>query len=93
MKYEALCANPLKVFRELFKFANMCWDEQIEKYIIEKSSEKRQNRNREKAVYTTSRNSKQMINVWRNQITEPDMLLMRSAYLSFDVPFYPLSDW
>ncbi len=92
VKYEALCANPLKVFRELFEFSDLCWDERIEKYIIEKSSEKHQNSNQAKAVYTTSRSSKQMINVWKDQITEPDMLLMRSAYLSFDVPFYPLSE-
>jgi len=94
VKYEALCANPLEVFRELFEFAELGWDKQIENIILHKSSEKYLNSKRfGKGAYTTLRSSKNMVDSWRGNISEKNLQLIQSAYFSFDVSLYPISEW
>ena len=87
--YEDLCSRPMDIFQELFAFANLRWNERIEKFIRDKSK----NGDRGQ-FYTTTRNSKKMIDVWKGKIPEDNLHDLKETYGAFDLPWYrSSSDW
>ena len=81
--YEELCADPIRVFPELFNFAGLTWDRKIENLIRQRSSGgDTQN------PYSTSRNSRSMINAWKGKVSSEEVNRLQSAYRQFDLPWY-----
>lgn len=85
--YEDLCANPIKGFLDLFDFTGLCWDEKIRTLIIEKSI----NGNGDNP-YSTARDSKKMINSWKDKISKEELNRLKAAYSIFDLPWYNSPD-
>lgn len=83
VRYEELCAEPLKVFRSLFNFACLKWDKKIEKFIQDKTSA----RNREQ-LDSTSRDSLRMIEAWKGQVSKQEIEKLRKGYGAFSLPCY-----
>lgn len=87
--YEELCADPTRVFPDLFNFAGLSWDREIENLIMERSSGgDTQN------PYSTSRNSRSMVNAWKDKVSNEEVKRLQAAYRKFDLPWYQSeSDW
>jgi hypothetical protein len=87
--YEELCADPIRVFSDLFNFAGLTWDRKIEKLVMERSSGgDRRN------PYSTSRDSRSMINAWKGKVSNEEVNRLQAAYRKFDLPWYQSeSDW
>lgn len=81
--YEALCASPLNAFRDLFTFAHLTWDAQVETFISMKTSGEAQN-----DAWNTARNSRLMIDAWRSRVSSENLSALRNAYRQFDLPWY-----
>ena len=87
--YEKLCADPIKVFPDIFDFAGLTWDRKIEKLIMERSSGgDTQN------PYSTSRDSRSMVHAWKGKVSNEEVNRLQAAYRKFDLPWYQSeSDW
>ena len=87
--YEELCADPMKIFLDLFNFAGLTWDREIENLIRQRScGGDTQN------PYSTSRDSRSMVNAWKGKVANEDVNRLRSAYRRFDLPWYESpGDW
>lgn len=83
IRYEELCAEPLEIFRNLFEFSGLEWDENIEKVIREKTS----HGDKEK-VYSTSRDSRSMIRAWEGQLSDMEINNLKKGYQAYDLPWY-----
>jgi hypothetical protein len=87
--YEDLCSKPLEIFHELFDFTDLSWDENVEKLVINRSAGGDRGQ-----LYSTSRDSKNMINSWKGKISEEELYNIKNAYCAFDLPWYSSSnDW
>ena len=81
--YEELCADPMKIFLDLFSFAGLTWDRKIENLIRQRSSGgDTQN------PYGTSRNSRTMATAWKDKVANEEVNRLRAAYKQFDLPWY-----
>jgi hypothetical protein len=87
--YEELCADPIRIFPDLFNFAGLKWDREIENLIMERSSGgDRQN------PYSTSRDSRSMVNAWKGKVSNEEVNRLQAAYREFDLPWYQSQgDW
>lgn len=91
LKYENLCADPLKVYRELYEFAELQWDRRVEKHILSQSNSS--NKNTEANPYSTYRNSEAMVYSWKSELPESAISDVKEAYLSYNPPFYRSEEW
>ena len=89
MTYEELCLNPLSQFRDLFEFAEVPWTS-TDKERIEHHSKLAHDRSDN--PYSTHRKSAKMIDQWREEISEPDLVSLNRAYVSLNPPIFN-TDW
>jgi hypothetical protein len=89
IQYEALCADPVSTFRELFDIAGLVWSDAIETNILENSADGDRS-----MPYSVARNSREMINAWRAEITVDTLTELRRAFQAHDLPWYTSqADW
>jgi hypothetical protein len=89
IRYEDLCANPVEIFQCLFDFVRLSWDDEVKNVISMKSSQGNVNE-----PYSTSRHSKEMINAWKEKLSDQEVNRLKAAYCVFDLPWYRSSeDW
>jgi hypothetical protein len=89
VQYEALCANPVPIFRELFDFAQMDWNDAMADYIVRNSSEGDRSK-----PYDLSRNSHAMIDAWRADVSPMDLSALHDGFQAYDLPWYQSpEDW
>jgi len=89
VQYEVLCADPLSTFRELFDFAELDWSEATETNILENSADGDRS-----VPYSVARNSREMINAWRAEITVDALTELRLAFQAHNLPWYTSpGDW
>jgi hypothetical protein len=81
--YEELCANPLMAFKPLFEFAGLDWSQPVEQFILEHSSD-----GQHEDPYSTHRNSREMANAWKGELTADEINELREAYMANDPPWY-----
>jgi hypothetical protein len=85
--YEDLCARPTTRFRELFAFAGLMWNERVERLIEEKSAG-----GKPVTPGSTTRDSKKVIDAWKERITAHELTQLRAGYQIYDLPWYTSSD-
>jgi hypothetical protein len=90
VKYEDLCLDPLGVFRELYHFAGLAWSDEVAAGIRLQSEQREHDR---RDHYGTLRNSRQMRDVWKNDVGRELLAEVREGYLSGDPPYYGPEDW
>ena len=83
--YEALCADPMKAFRDLFTVADLDWSQDIERCIHQHATAT--NARREN-TYGVQRDSAAMIDIWRGKRSTAECEALREAYLYYDPPLY-----
>jgi hypothetical protein len=89
VRYEDLCADPVNRFRELYVYAGLQWDAQAEQFVIEHNQEGDRSQ-----PFNTTRNSQDMINIWRSEVTPEELEAARATYFEFDLPWYrSAADW
>lgn len=89
VQYEHLCENPVSVFKELYDFAELKWDSTIENQILNRS----QPETVDTHDFSTQRNSTYEMGKWKSQLPQDAIDQVKNAWLSFDPPYYGLSDW
>jgi hypothetical protein len=87
--FEKLCADPVAGFRHLYRFAGLDWDRHVEAWITQHSSAG------ERAdAYGTQRNSVEVAQAWKSEITPEALAELRRAYQAFALPWYDsIQDW
>jgi hypothetical protein len=83
VSYEALCADPIGGFKRLYAFAGLVWDDHIRSFIRAKTSAED-----ESDVWQTSRNSRLMIDAWRDQVSPEVLAALRGSYRRFNLLWY-----
>lgn len=86
--YEELCVRPMEIFRDLFNFADLTWDNNIEVLIQDRTS-----RNVEVSG-TTHRVSYNMVRSWKGQLRKEELENLRTGYECYGLPWYASAeDW
>ena len=67
VNYEAVCADPVGRYRELFDFAGLAWSAQTEKFLGHTISSD------DSAYYSVVRNPLDAANAWKRQLTEREI--------------------
>jgi hypothetical protein len=88
--YEELCANPVTLFRELFTFAGLSWDAQVESRIREHSFGLEPGDQSD--PFGTTRDSRRMIRSWVGQLDQDEIADLRAGYLSSGLTWYSSPD-
>ncbi len=92
VQYEDLCLAPAQKFQELFQFAGLHWGKQMDRFI-----ETRTSVGDDEEILPWEyirRNSRDMINRWRSQISIEQLQALRQGYQSIDLPWYSAdADW
>lgn len=88
--YEAICADPVGTFRELFRFAGLAWDARVERGVVERSRGKPPGPD---DPYGTRRDSRAMAEAWRHDLPADAARQVRDAYLAYGLPDYPAGAW
>ncbi|MEP7356059.1 MAG: sulfotransferase [Anaerolineales bacterium] len=83
LSYEELCLEPARHFRELFAFAGLTWDEQIENHIAKSTSGGDRSQ-----PYATDRLTQEMPRAWTRKMTPEALRELRAGYESCPVPWY-----
>ena len=87
--YEDLCADPINVFKSLFDFAGLTWEADAERFVTERVRMDDANN-----PWHTSRNSREMIQGWRQQAVQEHVSALCRTYGEFDLPWYrDARDW
>ena len=90
IKYEDVCSNPLDIFRQLYHFAELEWDGDVEEYIISQSTSKESSVTGE---YGDKRNSGSIIDKWKREMDPAAIDEVKEAYLACDPPCYKGDEW
>ena len=89
VQYEHLCLNATSVFKELYDFAELEWNDQIENYILKRTAPQTVDTH----DFSTLRNSSYEMTKWKKQLSAEQVQDVKDAWLSFDPPFYGPSEW
>jgi hypothetical protein len=85
VKYEDVCAQPVQAFRTLFSFAGLPWTQEDEDRIHKHTTSSNARRTN---TYGVQRDSAEMIDIWRDELSTAQCRLLRDAYLQYDPPLY-----
>jgi hypothetical protein len=89
VKYETLCAEPLQQFADLFKFAGLHWDAELEALVRQRTSS-----HDDPNEWGLNKISSAHINRWRDEITPVELADLRTGYYDFELPWYQTpGDW
>jgi len=80
--YEALCADPVRRFKQLFESLDLRWSEAMERYVEQHSMVDGE------GMYSTKRVSYRQIDQWKGEIGEGDIARVREITRSLGLPFY-----
>jgi len=87
VRYEDLCAEPEGQFRALFEFAGLDWDAQTEMYI------RGHTQGGDRSLpYDVSRDSRSMIDAWRQDVTADEALRLEAGYRTRALPWYQAAE-
>lgn len=89
VKYKDICTDPITVFRDLYDFAELEWNDSVERKISKRSCPKRANAD----PYSTYRDTAHEVNKWKTQVPEKAIAEVKKSWLSFNLPYYPESEW
>jgi len=90
VRYEDLCTRPTEIFRQLYEFCGFDWNASLEAEIQGHSTSSKQY---QVGRYDLERNSAEMINRWRTEISEENLAQLREAYLFYNPAYYGPEEW
>jgi hypothetical protein len=90
IKYEDLCMDPMRIFRDLYNFAGLQWGSTVEDQIIARSEDKDQHPTGRGGVF---RLSSAMVNKWKDEMDSNNLEELKEAYLSFNPQYYQSDEW
>lgn len=88
VKYKDICADPLTLFRDLYSFAQLEWNDTVERKIQNHLHSEPNNTD----PFSTYRDTAQEAKKWKKQVPAEKIAEVKDAWLSFDLPFYQ-NDW
>jgi len=89
VRYKDICADPLTVFRNLYDFAELEWNDSVERKIYKRSHPEQVNPD----PYSIHRDTSHEVKKWKKQVPAEKIAEVKKSWFSFDLPFYPESDW
>ena len=84
--YEGFCENPQVQSADLFALAGLSYSKQVKSLINERSS------HHQTGMYSTGRDSKKMIDRWREGFTAAEIAEMFCLHQQFQTPWYACED-
>ena len=89
VQYEALCADPVARFRELYAFAGLTWTDAVERAVRERASTSPDHGD----AYSTTRDSARMADAWRSKIGDAELADVRAGWEACRGPLYGAETW
>lgn len=87
--YETLCADPSSHFERLCAFTGLLWDDWLKAFVRQTTREGDEN-----DPWQITRNSRRMIDSWRDKVTAEQLAAVKNSYRQFDLPWYQNdADW
>jgi hypothetical protein len=90
VRYEDLCTRPTEIFSQLYEFCGFEWNANLEAEIQRHSTTSKQY---QVGRYDLERNSAQLTNKWKTEISEENLAQLQNAYLFYNPPYYGPEDW
>jgi hypothetical protein len=90
IRHEDLSADPMKGFKEIFKYLDLKFSKKIKKVIEEHSSDQLPVNG---DVHSIKRNSKEIIKKWKKNLTAKEIKKIRDSLHHISREFYPDEDW
>jgi hypothetical protein len=81
--YGDACAAPEPIFRRLYDFAGLAWDEAVVAHLARRTSGQDSSN-----LWKTSRDSKAMIDAWRSAVSPPLLRALRRGFQTYHLPWY-----
>jgi hypothetical protein len=81
--YEELCTRPEAVFRRLYRFAGLVWDEKVELFVRRHTTLEDND-----DPFGISRASGRMVRSWLGELSRQEIEDLKSGYLALDPPWY-----
>lgn len=95
IRHEDLSINPIKEFKDIFKFLNLKFDDEIHDYIKSTTEVKMKFNDIEKSIpiENVKRNSKQNIKTWKKRLDNEEIEKIKKETYSIWKEFYTEKDW
>lgn len=90
VRYEDLCMDPLKIFRDLYNFSELSWSDEVARRIDGMSKEQTSG---DTGDYGVHRESRTMTEKWRTEVSEQALAEIRQTYLLDNPEYYSEQDW
>ena len=90
VRYEDLCTTPVEGFRELHAFARLPWTEAAAAGVLAETTSEE---SYEVGGFDLQRDSRRMVDRWKQLLTAEQRRVMAQAWLAHDLPLYPVADW
>ncbi|MFZ0544612.1 MAG: sulfotransferase [Candidatus Promineifilaceae bacterium] len=88
VQYEALCANPVAQFQQLFEALRLPWTGRVEQFVIQSSTSYKP------GSYSGTRHSTRQPDKWLQEMEPQTISAVRRQIEPFDLPFYrSAADW
>ncbi|MHC4525258.1 MAG: sulfotransferase [Planctomycetota bacterium] len=84
VQYEDLCTHPMNAFKELYEYAELEWDEEVEREIKKRTESDQINSD----PFSVQRKTVHEVDKWKNEIPDDKVDQLKAAYFSFDPPYY-----
>ena len=84
VQYEDLCADPMNAFRELYEYAKLEWDKEVEQEIKKRTEGEKVDSD----PFGVQRKTVDEMDKWKNEVPAEKIDQLKAAYLSFDLPYY-----
>lgn len=88
VKYKHICENPLGVFKDMYDFTGLEWNDSVERKIRKRIHPEEVNTD----SYSIYRDTALEAKKWKKQVPKEKIDQVREGWLSFDLPYYQ-NDW
>lgn len=86
--YDALCAKPESIFRELYAFAGLTWSESVAERL------RQQTTRTDSQPYGVHRVSRNQVRAWVGKIAPDDLAALKAGYTEYPHPWHQAeADW
>ena len=89
VKLEDLSENPVPNFKKIFEHFDLDFSKDVENKIVEFTSEKNPTEVKTSTVHALKRNSKELMNVWKQRLTDEEVTRILKETQKVTEPIYP----
>ena len=89
IKYEELCASPVEMFKMVFNFLKLDWNNDVDKFL-----KNTMNPVESESNHNIFRDTQKIVYAWKNRLSIQQLEQIKKVYFEYDLPWYrDESEW